>query len=254
MAMATLLVSVLGVSRLAAQQGGPDRQPPPNEQPGDGVRGGPPFGPGGPGGLGGPGGPMRAELKLVKQFDKNADGWLNSAERQPARERLKTTRLAGGRGFGPGGPGGRFGAPGEFLAQPFQTALDTDKDGKLSPDELRHGLKKRFTELDTSRAGFLQETQVTEGLSRILPRPPGFGGAGGPRGFGPVVAQYRGLIDGEVKADTRKLSSYESFVRATAPEPASDGSDRGREISLRSFADRRRKFLLEYQQPRPTTP
>lgn len=63
----------------------------------------------GPGGRGfGPmGGPER---KLVKQFDKNNDGWLNAEERAPAREEAK--KGGGGRGFGP--PGGGRGRPGGF--------------------------------------------------------------------------------------------------------------------------------------------
>src|ERR1035438_1588388 len=68
----------------------PDGGPPPGMDfpPPDGPPGfdGPPpfgpdgFGPGGPG-PGGPGG-MTAEKKLVKQFDKNGDGWLNREERK----------------------------------------------------------------------------------------------------------------------------------------------------------------------------
>lgn len=60
------------------------------------------FGPGGRGPMGGP------ERKLVKQFDKNNNGWLNAEERVPAREEAK--KGGGGRGFGP--PGGGFGGPG----------------------------------------------------------------------------------------------------------------------------------------------
>lgn len=74
------------------------------------------FGPfGGPGGPGGPFGGQ--ERKLVKQFDKNSDGWLNAEERKAARTAAKESgRGPGGRGpggpggFGPGGPGG----PGGF--------------------------------------------------------------------------------------------------------------------------------------------
>ena len=44
------------------------------------------FGPGGPG-RGGPGGPgQREEQKLVKQFDQDDNGWLNTAERKMARD------------------------------------------------------------------------------------------------------------------------------------------------------------------------
>jgi hypothetical protein len=78
-----------------------------------GFGGPPPFGPGGAGpggpGPGGPGGAMR-ETKLVKQFDKNADGWLNKEERVAAREFLSQAGDERPRG-GPRRPGG-FGPPG----------------------------------------------------------------------------------------------------------------------------------------------
>jgi hypothetical protein len=82
-------------------------------------------GPGGPGGLGPPGGfgMMGQETKLVKQFDQDGDGRLNTAERQAAREHLKQERA---NRPGPGGPGGmRFpgggqnhppGKPGEKIS------------------------------------------------------------------------------------------------------------------------------------------
>ncbi len=69
----------------------------------------PPFGRGGPGG---PGGFMGQQFKLVKQFDKNGDGWLNKEERQAAREHLKKERAGGRGGFGRGRGG--FGPPGMF--------------------------------------------------------------------------------------------------------------------------------------------
>lgn len=71
-------------------------------------------------------GPGREELKLVKQFDRNGDGWLNAAEREKAREWLKAPGAAGGGSpqRGPGGPGGFAGGggfpggPGGFLGGP----------------------------------------------------------------------------------------------------------------------------------------
>src|SRR3989442_7929603 len=75
----------------------------------------PGFGPPGfgRGGLGGPGGPGQ-RIKILKQFDKDGDGYLNGAERKAAREYLATRppRGFGGRGFGGppgGGCGGAFG-------------------------------------------------------------------------------------------------------------------------------------------------
>lgn len=66
--------------------------------------------------------------------------------------------------------------------------------------------------------------------------------------LGPVVAQYVALVEKEVAADTRKLSSFEAFQQAVASsvakEPEQPGPGR-REQSLASFAKERREFLLK---------
>jgi hypothetical protein len=56
------------------------------------------------------------ELKLVKQFDKNNDGWLNADERKAARQYSPGRGGRGGRGFR-GGRGGFSSAssPGQTL-------------------------------------------------------------------------------------------------------------------------------------------
>ncbi len=64
--------------------------------------------------------------------------------------------------------------------------------------------------------------------------------------LGPVVAQYRTLIEAEIEADTRKLESFEAFQRTTADDASETGGGRGRELSLRAFADQRRKYLHDY--------
>ncbi len=73
--------------------------------------------------------------------------------------------------------------------------------------------------------------------------------------LGPVVAQLRNLIQDELKRDTRKLGSYEDFVRLTgdlipAPVEAEPGEGRrgrgGRSsVTLRKFSEDRRAFLLK---------
>ena len=86
-------------------QGG---KPRPNQQNQGGPGGAPAGGPGGQGFPGGPpgggppGGPMMQELELVKEFDKDADGRLNTQERRAARESARNQR--GGRGPGGRGP------------------------------------------------------------------------------------------------------------------------------------------------------
>ena len=51
--------------------------------------------------------------------------------------------------------------------------------------------------------------------------------------LGPIVAAHRALIESEVKADTRKIYSSEEFDAGLA--------------SLKTFADKRRAYLLAYE-------
>jgi len=61
--------------------------------------------------------------------------------------------------------------------------------------------------------------------------------------LGPLVAEYRELIGDEVNTDTRKLTSYDAFVQATADRPSDSANTRT--LPLRTFADQRREFLLK---------
>src|SRR6188508_1994474 len=112
----------LGGAVLLAQDAPPPRPepgqgPPPQQQPAqprDAARAGPGgFGFGGQGGpVGGPG--PQQERKIVKQFDKDNNGWLDKEERAAARAFVQKERANapqgrrgfGGGGFGPGGGGG----------------------------------------------------------------------------------------------------------------------------------------------------
>jgi hypothetical protein len=73
--------------------------------------------------------------------------------------------------------------------------------------------------------------------------------------LGPVVAQYRTLVEKEIEADTRKLYSFDEFKRATGDEvgPA-PGPGRRPSLSLRAFAEGRRKFLLEHPEIKKVVP
>ncbi len=68
--------------------------------------------------------------------------------------------------------------------------------------------------------------------------------------LGPIVERFRVQIEPVLEADTRKLSSLESFQKAVSSEPpkandAAAGPGRGRrEPSLRAFAESRRRYLL----------
>ena len=68
----------------------------------------------------------------------------------------------------------------------------------------------------------------------------GLSGAPRWRACGPVIAQYRSLIEKDVEADTRQLGSFEAFKTATDPDSTGEDSH-----GLRHFFEARRAFLLE---------
>jgi hypothetical protein len=67
--------------------------------------------------------------------------------------------------------------------------------------------------------------------------------------LGPLATQYQALLANEVKADTRKLSSFEAFQKGVAGDTQAEGArDPQREGSLKSFAEQRRAYLLKQQE------
>jgi spore coat protein CotH len=103
-----------------------------------------PFGPGGPGG-------MQQETKLLKRFDTDGDGRLDTAERKAAREFLQK-EVASGRGRraggGRGGPGG-FGGRGE-------NQEPTGPGPKISPSEVKSFSGEALYDPLTLRTFFLE--------------------------------------------------------------------------------------------------
>ncbi len=65
--------------------------------------------------------------------------------------------------------------------------------------------------------------------------------------LGPIALKYQALIDADVRADTRKLESYDAFQTLVERDRVTQGA-RGpvTTISLKTFADQRRAFLLNY--------
>ncbi len=64
--------------------------------------------------------------------------------------------------------------------------------------------------------------------------------------LGPVVAQYRAVLDKELEADTRKLMSYPTYLRAVGDEVKGEAPKGRQAMSLKDFAAKRRKYLLDY--------
>ncbi len=126
-----------------------------------------------------------------------------------------------GRGPGRGGPGG--GGPGFGHG-------GVELDPLVALDDAGKPLRSKLLQVPSFRRKYLEYVRAIAEKSLDW------------KNLGPVVAGYRSLIEKEVEADTKKLSSYEAFLEATADEPSEDGRAGG----LRSFAEKRREFLLKH--------
>ncbi len=62
----------------------------------------------------------------------------------------------------------------------------------------------------------------------------------------PIVDGHVKLIDKEVEADTRKLSTYPAFKKAIGAGTDSGQGGRRPTLGLGAFAQQRRKYLLNY--------
>jgi hypothetical protein len=99
--------------------------------------------------MGGPG--MQAEKKILRQFDKDSNGYLDAIERNAARESLAkdiSSRPGGGPGGmgrpggrgpgGPGGPGGQVANAGKPGAKVKPSDVTPSKEADLfAPESLR---------------------------------------------------------------------------------------------------------------------
>jgi len=137
----------------------------------------------------------------------------------------------GGRMGGPGGPGGRFGGPGGPGGGPGGGGVKLDP--LIAANNPNNPLLAKLLAVPSLRARYLG--YVRDIAERWLDW----------KKLGPVVEQYHALIAADVKADTRKLYSYEAFEQGVAGAGEAQGS-RGpaQGVSLRQFAEQRRAFLL----------
>ena len=118
----------------------------------------------------------------------------------------------GGFGRGPGGPGGPGGGPGG--GGPLLDPL-----GGL--DDATKPLRSKLLAVPALRARYL--TYVREIATKWLDW----------RTLGPLAQKYQALIAADVRADTRKLDTFEAFESGVQ--------------ALKSFAERRREYLLNYK-------
>ena len=177
-----------------------------------------------------------------------------------------------GPGFGPGGPGGGppgrggFGGGGRPGGEPRPDGprgeqrrpeergangprpgdnarpggASFDLDPLIGLDDARKPLRSKVLAVPSLRTRYLQHVHTLADKSLDW------------KTLGPVVAQQRSLIEKEIEADTRKLSSFADFQKATADAVANDSVDEPRRFGpqhspLRTFADKRRQYLLNHE-------
>jgi hypothetical protein len=193
------------------------------------------------------------QRKQLAELQKEVDGRIEKLLTADQRKQLAELRDRGptGLAFGPAGPGGfgpppggpmggpppkgpgGFGPPGAFGSG------GVDLDPLVGLTDARKPLRSKVLAVPALRAKYLANVRTIAEKSLDW------------KALGPVVSAYRKLVEKEVEADTRKLSTTEAFQRATAD--VAEAGARGREMPLRAFADQRRKYLLDYKEPKAAT-
>ena len=253
------------------------------------AAGGPGFGgPGGPGGPGGmfrfppPGEvlppPLQEMLQLTDEqrkkladLQKEVDEKLNRLMSEEQRKQFKEMKEGGPGGFGPPGgpsgfpggppggppggfpggpgggppggfpggpPGGQPGGPGGFPGGMAGGGRGVELDPLVGLNDASKPLRSKVLAVPALREKYLANVRKLAAESLDWKK------------LGPVVAEYRKLIEKDVQTDTRKLEPFEAFQRATADvTPAGGGGGRGG-MNLRAFAEQRQKYLLTATQPK----
>jgi len=161
--------------------------------------------------------------KIFAKADKNKDGKLDEEELAEGLSELFPQPKFGGPGGpgggGPRGPGGMGGGSGLSL------------DPLVGLNDATKPLRSKLLAVPALKERYLKYVKTI--AEKHLDW----------KNLGPVVARYRKLIEKEVEADAKKLYTLDAFKKATADEAEKSS---GRDVSLRAFADGRRKFLLEH--------
>jgi hypothetical protein len=186
--------------------------------------------------------PRGLERPATDGRDRNALPPGAGRDESPEFRRRDESNVARGeRAEAPGGPGerpsrerGGFG-PGGFPSMPAVKGVELDP--LIALDDEKKPLRSKVLAVPSLRARYLAKVRLIaeEWLDW--------------KNLGPMVGRYRKLIEPVVAEETRGLSTYAAFQKATADDaPGNEGQPEGRghEMSLREFADQRRAYLLNH--------
>jgi len=175
------------------------------------------------------------QRKTLEALQKESDEKLNKLLTPEQREELKRMQQGPPPGAFPGGPGspppGGAAPPPSPMGPRGGGGGGVDLDPLVGLNDNSKPLRSKLLAVPALKARYLANIKTIAEKQLDW------------KTLGPVVSQYRSLMEKEVELDTRKVVSTEEFKRATAEEPAAGG---GRGLPLRTFADQRRKYLLGY--------
>jgi hypothetical protein len=146
--------------------------------------------------FGGRGGGMVGANPIKRFVDARAKSVVDQvAGKSDGQALVGGFRGGGERRGGGGGMGGPGGGPGQMLAMLFMNALDGNKDGQLTRDEITAGFDRWFVAWNTDKSGNLTDEQLRAGIDKDLQPSPGGGGRGGGGGGG-IGGAFRNLFRG----------------------------------------------------------
>jgi spore coat protein CotH len=188
-----------------------------------------------------------AQKKQLADLQKEVDEKLEKLMTEDQRKQFKEMRDRGPGGFGPpggpppGGPGG-FGPPPGGPGGMAGGGRGVELDPLVGLNDASKPLRSKVLAVPALREKYLANVRKVAEESLDWKK------------LGPVVADYRKLLEKEVEADTRKLDSFEAFQRNTDDVPPTAGAPGGRGfgggMNLRAFAEQRQKYLLTATQPK----
>ncbi len=148
----------------------------------------------------------------------------------------------GGFGGGPGGPGGGFGGgpggPGGGFGGGGRRGDNAQIDPLIGLEDANKPLRSRLLAVPKYRKQYLHHVGVIARDQLDWEK------------IGPMIMQLQSLIDEDVKADTRKLTSYAAFQQALSTNGNTTEVGRGRNSNLKAFMDQRRSYLLSLPEVR----